>query len=456
MWRRALAVFVFAVGVRLLVVAAIPGWDMPTDMASGLSGDELDYSALAANLAHGKGYVLPWHGRGPHSGELRPTAFRAPLWPALLAGLYRVTGTSRFAARLLNVALDGLTCALLVPLGALLWRPRTGVVAGAIAAIYPPLWVNVFRIHSEVSFTTALVLALLLAERLRRRPSLPRAGALGLALGAVALGRPNGLLVAVALAWWAAATVRSLGRRTAFAIGGTCVGAAALLVGPWMLWSSVALGEAVPITTQGGSVLGGYYSPAMLDRARPDWGSWDFFRVIRAYADAPDEATFDRGLQGAGRRWIAGHPAGTLRLIGMHVQRYFDLYWELKGRRTIVYYPTRYDDANMAVIVSWWLAAGLAGAAVWRLRSRLAPFVPALITFGALAFSGVMFGASTRFRAPAEPVVVLLGATLLTSRLHRVDRVATRPAPAHPETWTAGTMAPVDPDPASSRRRDTS
>ncbi|MCA1841594.1 MAG: glycosyltransferase family 39 protein, partial [Actinobacteria bacterium] len=209
LWRWALLVWILAVGVRLVAISAVTGWAYRPESV----GDAPDYHRLAVNLVEGRGYALPWNGGGPNTGRLEPTAYRAPLWPAVLAVTYEMAGERPWVGRLVNVGLDATTCAMLVFLGAGLAGPLTGVLAGAFAAFYPPLWVNVFQLHSEVLFTLLLVLILLAAHRFSRRRSLVDAVMVGGVAGVAALARPNGLVVVVPLAVWAACAVRAQGRR---------------------------------------------------------------------------------------------------------------------------------------------------------------------------------------------------------------------------------------------------
>ena len=61
------------------------------------------------------------------------------LYPFFLAVVYFFTGGSMLGARLIQILLGSLLCALVYRLGARLFDRRTGVVAGAIAALYGPL-----------------------------------------------------------------------------------------------------------------------------------------------------------------------------------------------------------------------------------------------------------------------------------------------------------------------------
>ena len=81
-------------------------------------------------------------------------------------------GRQRFAITLLGIAV--------VPLVGLLARrvagPRAGLVAAAIAAVYPNLWINDSLVMSESLAVLLVTVALLVALVLHDRPTWPRRG----------------------------------------------------------------------------------------------------------------------------------------------------------------------------------------------------------------------------------------------------------------------------------------
>src|SRR5205085_567702 len=183
---------------------------------------------------------------------------------------------------------------------------------------------------------------------------------------------------------------------------------------------ALAVGEVVPVTTQGGPVLAGSYSSRMLRPGTPERGGWDVVLAVGALRRAPDEATLDRRLRQVGRRWISAHPGGTVELVGLHAWRYFDLYWAM-GDRLVTATPTPLRWANAASVLSWWAVAVCAAfglRALWR-RGALGPLVPALAVYVTLALSGMLLVAGTRYRAPADVVALLLAAALVAGEKGR-------------------------------------
>ena len=138
-WRYAL---IIGLVVRLVIL-----WH--TSTLSTQIVDEQQYRQIADNLLAGNGFA--W---GP--GEL--TSIRPPLYPALLAGVWRVTGADNLQAiRILQILLGLATSGLVYLLGARLYSPRVGRYAAAICWLYPSFVFFDFLILTETLFTFLLV-----------------------------------------------------------------------------------------------------------------------------------------------------------------------------------------------------------------------------------------------------------------------------------------------------------
>ncbi len=145
-----------------------------------LPGQAFDgYHDVALQLSTGHGFSLE-----PSRG---PTAGLAPLYPALLALLYRWFGPAVAPVMLVHTLLGALTCALLFLLGARVFDRATGLVAGAAFAVYPPrlAW-STFRM-TESLLVLLVVASTLALVALYQSPSLRRAIVAGLLFGLTAL-----------------------------------------------------------------------------------------------------------------------------------------------------------------------------------------------------------------------------------------------------------------------------
>ena len=99
-----------------------------------LVNDPADYQRLAVSIAAGHGF-----GRTVVAPGGGPTAFRPPLWPLFLAGLYWLVGVHVMVARAVEVVLGTLSVGLVGVLGGQLWSRGPGRVAMGLATVYPPL-----------------------------------------------------------------------------------------------------------------------------------------------------------------------------------------------------------------------------------------------------------------------------------------------------------------------------
>ena len=86
-----------------------------------LTSDDKDYDAIARSIAHGGGYAL----------DNKPTAFRAPGYPLLLAVSYAVLGDLQTPIRMLQVIADLFSCLLVFSIGKKAFTEKVGLAAAA-------------------------------------------------------------------------------------------------------------------------------------------------------------------------------------------------------------------------------------------------------------------------------------------------------------------------------------
>src|SRR5919197_5033795 len=163
----------------------------------GFFNDEAYYHTLAKIVADGHGFVRPAQLLGSHVAI--PTAERAPLFTLVLAGLVKLGGTSADAQRLVGVVTGGGAILVVGLLARRLAGPRAGLIAAALAALYPTLIAADGALMTESMYGFFAVFALLAAYRVADGAGLRWAVALGAALGLASLARGEGLVLAVLL-----------------------------------------------------------------------------------------------------------------------------------------------------------------------------------------------------------------------------------------------------------------
>ncbi|MFA6111943.1 MAG: glycosyltransferase family 39 protein [Candidatus Latescibacterota bacterium] len=324
--------------------------------------------------------------------------YRPPLYPLMLAAIYRVCGTGFWPVRLVQAGLGVLTCLLIYHLGRRLGTSRTGLLAAALAAGYP-LLVFFAGVRLAEGLIVLLAMVVLLQDtRFAARPTLGNATLLGAALGLAGLARPvllawGPLLIA---GWWRRSdlTPRAWLGRTAAVVAGTV-----LVLAPWTLRNAVVTGRLVPVSTNAGiNLLIGHQPTA--SGAYQD--TVDYQRLYDRLVEPETDPVLRDQL--AVRRvigWIAREP-GRAVLLGL---RKLVLLWnpwiagESAGRNAL------------AVATSGPLLV-LGGIGLWQTRSRPGAWgILSLI----LCLSAVhaLFFAHTRFRLPADAALMAPAAWVL-------------------------------------------
>lgn len=422
----ALAVIGVAFVVRVSVVL--------TTRDLTLRDDSADYVRLASLLAHGHGFgdtVLAAGGG--------PTAFRAPGYPLFLGAVFRLTGDSLTAARLLQAGLGALTAALIGIVAWQLWGRRAGIVAAALAAVYPPLVLVGTAVQTEsISLPLQMLVLVVVLEHRRRddgRLALPAvAGAL---IGLCILTRPANvaLLVPACLL-----LVTAKGLRALLVPSAVVVGALVLILVPWQIRNQRAFDRFVPVTTADGFILSGVYN----DQAAHDpfnRAVWRPPTVIPGQAELfsdrrLDELELAQQLRELGTEYATDHPGYVPVVVAINLAHLFDL--SGLDRAEIAHLSEGYGEGWSALwTISYWIVALLAlGGAVTKLARR-APLAIWLIPVLFVAITVPTLG-TPRYRAPIEPFLVLL-ATLAI--LWLVDRW--RPRQGQDALTGAGDLSPV-------------
>ena len=363
--------FAGAAALRILYVSAAP--EAPPQ-------DTPDYDEIARNLLSGAGFVSHenWFGHPVRS-------WRAPGYPLMLAAVYGIAGPDHQAVRLAQAILGALTVVLVYLLARRL-RPSAAPLAGAAAALYPPLLASANEVMSECLFTALLAAALWAAVESRHRRSRGWALGAGVLIALAGLTRPVGLLAAPAVlavaAWEDREALAAWLRRWALPLGAGLV----VTLAPWMVRNGFVHGAFVPVSTHGGFIV------ARSNADQPDWRRADGWRIDRGDFEAvPSEVERDRRWLRQGLGWIAAHPLAWMRLAG---ERFLRLWY---------FFQPGYNAAFVLASPFW-----VYGLIRWG-RSPGFRYPAAVFVLSAAVFCLVLYG-STRFRLPLEPLLLIFGA----------------------------------------------
>lgn len=391
-------------GLALVVRLAYLAWFVGPNYQPEL--DAREYSDIAASLATGRGFAL---------ADGTPTAIRPPLFPLLLAAVYRLAGVENYGAGLVFQAFIGVGIVLATLAVGQRFGRQVGVLAGLIAATYPLLVFAGGSLLTEPLFILLVVLAMNAGLAALAKPSVKQGVWLGLWLGLAGLARPNGLLLAFFLVGWLLLAARGAWRqRVGMAIGAAAI--VALVTSPWIIRNYLVFHSLIPSTTMGGAVLFGAYNERILNEPalRGDWVSP--CEVPGAgWTCGLDELRRDAAWRALGMAFIREHLTDLPAMVWWR----FIKFWHL--------YPFRHGfPANVGF---WYYAvvALLAVGGVWALRSSWRQLGVLLAVIACFMATALMFWGGFRMRAPAEPALIVLAAAFMVVGFQRVGRNRIRP-----------------------------
>jgi 4-amino-4-deoxy-L-arabinose transferase-like glycosyltransferase len=373
---------------------------------------------IARALVNGRGYADPFRG---HTG---PTSWVAPLYPLLMAGVFKVCGVytylSGWVILTINSLFSAFTACFTWEIGSRAFGRKVGLWAGWIWALYPAAMQYAVRWPWEMTLTTFLFAwSLVLALRMRGIGEGEAAGAacatmrrwagFGLLWGLIALSNPSLLLfLPVAGIWILMGNRPEWKRQVASVVVGTAVCLACLA--PWTIRNTRVFHHFVPLRANFGvefylgngpgstGLLMGYDHPFMDPVALREYkamGEYDYAQMQGAKAKA----------------YIRAHPGHFVKDC---VKRVYYFWFSV---------PHPEDDGRVTewgrlINFGFTSLAGLLGLGL--ALQRRAP--AAWLFFFAFLLLPLVYYAVTvhaRFRHPLEPLIAVLGVYLFQSAERR-------------------------------------
>ena len=412
--------------------------------------DAGSYLTLASYIARTGDYSLrrsPGSGAGGTKG---PSAYYAPGYPYFLALVDLLDahavrrGPAIQPARVSQAALGTVTVALIGLVAFELFGETAGLIALALAAVYPVLTELSGTLVAENLLTPLVLAALYAALRSRRaRKTAARYGwvaGAGILTGLAVLTHENAVLILVGLipAVWTGRSGRS-GRGRAggkpfnagsLAAPALLVALTALMILPWTIRNAVVMNSFIPVSDETGITLVGTYNVASAHDPQVPY-KWRIFygipgeRSLVRQESRLTEPQLGAKLESQALHYVSKHPFSPFVVTYHNTLRLFELEgtfaWIASGSAISLTTPV----ARMGVI-SFWILCLLALGGLLTRRGRSAPVwvwvIPLL-----LALSVVLVNVETpRFREPVDPFLVLLASAGLATtaewvwtRLHR-------------------------------------
>ncbi len=372
------------------------------------------YDDMAASFYRGHGYV---------DAIGRPSAFKPPGYPLLLALMYHVVGESPFAAKVVQANMSVLLCLLVFLLTRRLFGERRAFIALVLCLFHPTFIFSVTLLGTEIPFACLVTCAVLLLALRPEGAHLPsRDVALaGLAFGAAGLMRPMALLSPIALLFWLVVDWR--GFKESLRILIVFGMALALPILPWTVRNYVHFKKLVPVSTNGGYNL--FYGHNPLGEV-----VWLPFNRLQSLPDFPTEAQWfqmdepsrSSYMQKLAKEYIWTDPAGVFRR--MPIKFYLlmlspdvpSLYWNIEGLPT-ERKPTKKTLTLLAslnrVFAYGILLFSVIGLFSAGLSDRRLAFMYGLV--GIWILFHLIYWGKPRFRFPMVPFMIILAAGPMAS-----------------------------------------
>jgi hypothetical protein len=306
-------IIVLALAFRVLF------WIEVVGAAAPLRGDEIDYDAIARSLASGHGFS--------RTADV-PTASRPPLYPILLAGVYRIVGPRAEWGKAFQILLGGAIVLLAYLLARRFFPDRAALAAAAIVAFNPSLiFISSYLLAENIYIVLLLSFLVLFAGERTKPLSYAVCAAGGVMLGLSSLARPN----AFPFALFAAASFLLFGegtRGTRLAKSIVMLAAVFAVVAPWAVRNEMRLGKPVLFTTHGGITFYQGNNPVAYDvpayrgtvaplEALPGWDA------IKGKGEIAGDAEAWR----LGKEFIRENPGLVPRMVAWRFMRF----WRFAG-----------------------------------------------------------------------------------------------------------------------------
>jgi 4-amino-4-deoxy-L-arabinose transferase-like glycosyltransferase len=396
------AIILLAVALRAVVMVR----------GGNLFEDPDNYLPLAQSIAAGEGFQL----------NGRPTAYRPPLYPIMLAPLVSLGSEPAMlliTALHLGLGAGTVWMTALAAKGSGLSPARAGLAALLVACDPVLVWQSrTVMTETPAAFLTALSLAMLCLQGWRG-PMLGGAG-----LGLCALCRPSSLPGALLIAA-AAVLVKPGESRARLARGGLLVLGLFLVISPWIIRNQVVFGEPVWMTTHGGYTLAlannpVYYHDILNGPPGRVWtgaDQWSWWRSVHAATDGMSEPQSDRFLRQQVWSLVRERPRDFTRAMLDRLGHF----WSVIPAASV--YAASVRIAVMAWTIPFWilLVLGLFDPGLWGWPRIAAP----LAAIG-LTIIHLFFWTDLRMRAPIVPALALIAVGAQLPLLWRQSWAAAR------------------------------
>jgi 4-amino-4-deoxy-L-arabinose transferase-like glycosyltransferase len=390
-----------------------------------VGGDSRYYHEGANLLANGHGFIDPF--QFLDAGRAVAAADHPPAYIVYLAAFSFVGLESATAHMLASAALGVVTVVLIGYVAREVGGTRTGLVAAAIAAIYPNLWAYDGALESETVAQFAVALALLASYLWWRQPTARRAALLGAGVALGALTRAEMAALVVLLAVPLVVFRAALDRRERLRQFAIVFVAFVVVLAPWCIYNLTRFDRPTFISTG--------FGPALVSGACDDafyggfTGYWSRQCQLDAIAqsglpDGADRSRLDEAQRHVAVDYLKDHVDRLPVVAVARVGRITGLYHLSQQERLDSFVGGRDDWVAWSQWWSFFAASILAIVGAVLLRRQRTPVFPLTSFVVLVLLTTIVFFGLVRYRAVAEVSLVVLAAVAVDAV---VTKVTARP-----------------------------
>jgi len=394
------------------------GYVLVTKNPRFLGGDDFYYHHGANLLADGRGFLDPIALLKEH--RTTPGAKHPPGYIVALAipSLFRLR--SVLDHQIWSCIIGAGTVVLVGITGREIAGRRVGLIAAVVAAVYPNFWFVDSVVMSEtlILFTTALTI--LLAYRFARRPSLGLAIGLGVAVGIAALTRAESILLVPLLLVPLVFLLRSAAMKLRLQLLGVAVAATVVTIAPYVIYNLVRfehpvfLSSNLELTLLSANCDNTYYGPNM--------GYWSLACGTRFTPPKGDASVQELFYRDKVRDYVSNNKSRVPIVMIAREGRTWG-FFNANQQITIDQIEGKELNVSRVALGMFYALLALSVVGAIALRRRKVLLTPLLAVIIAVILTVAFVYGTTRFRAPAEVPLVLLGAMGVDVVIRRARRL---------------------------------
>ena len=396
----------FALLVRIILIIHLNSYDISIENNHWSFGFEI--GRVARSITNGDGFSSPFE-----IGNL-PTAWVAPVYPYILALVFKVFGiysqSSAFTILFLNSVFSSLTCVFIYYIAKTVINERAGLLSSIIFAIYPPaLWHSINTVWNTTLSTLLIAILVFYAVISLKKLNHRRSIVCGTIMGITVLANPGIMAFYPFYLFWLYSKRKNSVQNVSTYIAVMIV-SFLVIISPWVIRNYLVFDKFIPVKSNLGMEL------RLGNNPNAD-GTFTMREGVSLHPTfSKKEMTLFKELKetgyveySSGEAWdyIFKNP---LKVVLLTVKRFY-LFWFGYFQEEDNWKGNIQGVENLSVLkrVSYFLPVPLLIFGIvmaWRNRKDISIFMYLMLSYPLIYY---ITHVSNRYRHPIEPFILIIG-----------------------------------------------